>query len=150
VLAAHDDPFSLRRFELAQEAGESYRHAVSELRAGRKRTHWIWYVFPQLAGLGRSATAQRYAISGLQEAQAYLLHPLLGTRLRECASILDQLDGPSADEILGSVDAQKLRSSMTLFARAAPQERIFDQVLEHYFGGERDPLTERLLAERGG
>jgi uncharacterized protein (DUF1810 family) len=109
----------------------------------------MWVVFPQLAGLGRSTTAQRYAISGLQEARAYLSHPLLGARLRECAGILDRLDGPSADEILGSVDAQKLRSSMTLFARAAPQERIFEQVLEHYYEGERDPLTERLLGERG-
>jgi uncharacterized protein (DUF1810 family) len=145
----HEDPFSLRRFELAQEEGAAYRHAVDELRAGRKRSHWMWFVFPQLAGLGSSATSRLYAISSLQEASAYLAHPLLGPRLRECARILAELEGADAEQVLGPVDAQKLRSSMTLFARAAPHERVFEAVLERYFGGVRDPLTESLLVAHG-
>ena len=106
----------------------------------------MWFVFPQLAGLGRSPTAKAYAISSLDEARAYLLHPVLGPRLIECARILTQLNGPTAEEIFGSVDAQKLRSSMTLFAIAAPDEAVFQDVLGQYFGGMRDVLTEELLA----
>ena len=141
-----DDPFVLRRFELAQDEHDTYARAVSELRAGRKRSHWMWFVFPQLAGLGRSPTAKPYAISSLDEARAYLLHPVLGPRLVECARILTQLSGLTAEEIFGSVDAQKLRSSMTLFAIAAPDESVFQDVLGQYFGGVRDVLTEELLA----
>jgi uncharacterized protein (DUF1810 family) len=118
---------------------------VSELRAGRKTSHWMWFVFPQIAGLGRSPAAQRYAIGSLDEAEAYLAHPVLGPRLRESARVLTELHGRSADQVFGGLDAQKLRSSMTLFAHAAPGEPLFRAVLEQYFGGEEDPATlERL------
>ena len=141
-----EDPFRLQRFLDAQDAGGTYDRALAELRAGRKRTHWMWFVFPQLAGLGRSPTAQAYAIGSVEEARAYLAHPLLGGRLRECANALLNLPaGTSAREILGDVDALKLRSSMTLFARAAPSEPLFAQVLDRYYGGLADEATERLL-----
>ena len=139
------DPHDLRRFVEAQDAGGTYERAVAELRAGRKTSHWMWFVFPQIAGLGRSPTAQRYAIASLDEARAYLQHPVLGPRLRECAGVLAELDGASAEEILGAIDATKLRSSMTLFARAAPNERVFGEVLDRYFGGAHDEETERRL-----
>jgi uncharacterized protein (DUF1810 family) len=140
-----NDPFELHRFVDAQDAGGTYASAVSELRDGRKLSHWMWFVFPQIAGLGRSPTAQRFAISGLPEAQAFLAHPVLGPRLVECARTLTNLPGTDAVTILGPVDAQKLRSSMTLFARTAPQERVFQRVLERYFGGESDPATTSRL-----
>ena len=118
---------------------------LDELRAGRKTSHWMWFVFPQIAGLGRSPTAQRYAIASLGEAEAYAAHPVLGARLRECARVLTQLEGRSAEQVFGGIDAMKLRSSMTLFARAAPDEPLFRAVLEQYFGDEEDPATlERL------
>jgi uncharacterized protein (DUF1810 family) len=133
----------LDRFVDAQE--RVYDDALSELRAGRKTSHWMWFVFPQIAGLGRSPTAQRYAIASLGEAEAYVAHPVLGERLRECARILTELEDRSAEEVFGGLDALKLRSSMTLFARAAPDEPLFRAVLERYFGGEEDPATvERL------
>jgi uncharacterized protein (DUF1810 family) len=135
----------LRRFELAQDEHDTYARAVSELRAGRKRSHWMWFVFPQVAGLGRSPMSKHYAIASLEEARAYLLHPVLGPRLVECALLLTQLSGLTAEEIFGSVDAQKLRSSMTLFALAAPDESVFQDVLSQYFGGVKDALTEELL-----
>jgi uncharacterized protein (DUF1810 family) len=134
------DPYRLERFVAAQDDG-SYRDAVAELRAGRKTSHWMWFIFPQVAGLGRSAVAQHFAISSVDEAQAYLRHPVLGPRLRECAQILAGLDGKSADQILGSVDAMKLRSSMTLFMTATPDEPVFREVLDKYFGGAADQLT---------
>jgi uncharacterized protein (DUF1810 family) len=138
-----DDPYDLRRFEDAQ-AG-TYDAAVRELRAGRKTSHWMWFVFPQIAGLGRSPIAQRYAIGSLAEAEAYLAHPVLGPRLLECATILTGLDGTSAPAVFGDVDALKLRSSMTLFKRAAPDQPVFAAVLEQYFGGGEDQATlERL------
>src|SRR4051794_1332918 len=137
------DPHDLRRFVLAQEG--VYDAAASELRAGRKTSHWMWFVFPQIAGLGRSAMAQRYAIASLAEAEAYLAHPVLGPRLRECARILTELGGTSAEAVFGSVDAQKLRSSMTLFARAAPDEPLFGEVLARYFDGVADPATLQRL-----
>jgi uncharacterized protein (DUF1810 family) len=137
------DPHDLGRFERAQRS--TYASAVEELRAGRKRSHWMWFVFPQIAGLGRSATAREFAISSLAEARAYLAHPVLGPRLRESAGILAELSGRSADEVLGPIDAMKLRSSMTLFARAAPEEPVFAQVLDRYFGGVADEQTDARL-----
>jgi uncharacterized protein (DUF1810 family) len=129
-----------------QDAGGAYASVVSELRDGRKLSHWMWFIFPQIAGLGRSPTAQRFAISGMPEAQAFRAHPVLGPRLVECARILANLPGTDAATILGPVDAQKLRSSMTLFARTAPQERVFQEVLDRYFGGESDPATTSRLS----
>jgi len=142
---ATPDPFELGRFVAAQDAGGSYQHAVAELRGGRKTSHWMWYVFPQIAGLGQSPTSRRYAISSIDEARAYLAHPLLGPRLRDCAEILTGLSGRTAEQIFGGIDAMKLRSSMTLFRHAAPTEPAFGQVLATYFGGVGDPMTERLI-----
>ena len=142
---ARPDPFDLARFVRAQEEGATYERALGELREGRKRSHWMWFVFPQLAGLGASAMSQTYAISSLAEARAYLAHPVLGARLRACASELCQVRAASAEDVLGGVDALKLRSSMTLFARAAPEERVFTQVLDRWFGGEADARTEEAL-----
>ena len=136
-----DDPYRLERFVQAQDTGGTFQRAVAELRAGRKVTHWMWFVFPQVEGLGLSAMSQRYAISGLAEARAYLQHPVLGTRLVECATVLAATDGKSAAEILGAVDAMKLRSSMTLFAAAAPDQPAFSAVLTKYFGGAPDEAT---------
>ena len=141
-----NDPFDLGRFVAAQDQGGTYQAAVSELRAGRKRSHWMWFVFPQIAGLGHSATSRRFAISSLAEAQAYLAHPILGPRLSECARTLAGLKGSTAQEIFGAVDAAKLRSSMTLFARADSANPLFAQVLDDYFGGRADEATDRLLA----
>jgi uncharacterized protein (DUF1810 family) len=139
-----DDPHELERFLAAQDGG-TYARAVAELRAGRKTSHWMWFVFPQITGLGRSPTAQRYAISSLEEARAYLAHPVLGARLRESAQLLTEQPGRSAPEIFGGIDAMKLRSSMTLFGRADPGDPVFARVLELYFAGEPDAATERLL-----
>ncbi len=137
------DPFHLERFTAAQHA--SYEDATAELRRGRKTSHWMWYVFPQIAGLGSSETSRRYAIGSLAEARAYLAHPVLGRRLVECASILLGQSGRTAKQIFGGIDAQKLRSSMTLFRQADPDQQVFAQVLEHYFGGAADPATEERL-----
>jgi uncharacterized protein (DUF1810 family) len=141
-----EDPHRLQRFVAAQDASATSDAAVSELRTGRKRTHWMWFVFPQIAGLGRSPTARTYAISSLDEAEAYLAHPLLGRRLRDCAGILTQRHGDTAQDIFGGIDAIKLRSSMTLFAHADPHEPLFRRVLDAYFDGEPDEATERLLS----
>lgn len=133
------DAFDLSRF-LAAQAG-SYASALAEIRAGAKRSHWMWYVFPQIAGLGHSAMARRYAIASLDEARAYLAHPVLGARLRECVAALDDLDGVSAETVFGPVDAMKLRSSLTLFeAAGAP----FGSTIERWFG-TRDERTLALL-----
>ena len=137
------DPFDLERFVEAQ--AHSYDQALGELRAGRKRSHWMWFVFPQIAGLGRSPTAQRYAISGLEEARAYLEHPVLGSRLLECCRALQDLPQPDPEAVLGAVDALKLRSSVTLFARARPHEPLFAGVLARWYGGGSDEATERIL-----
>jgi uncharacterized protein (DUF1810 family) len=144
-----NDPYRLNRFLSAQDRGDTYAAAVAELRAGRKVSHWMWFVFPQIAGLGRSPMALEFAISSLAEARAYLAHPVLGARLVECARILRDLDGRSAQEILGGIDAMKLGSSMTLFARAAPDDPLFAEVLDKYFGGVSDEATERLLRAGG-
>lgn len=139
------DPDRLQRFVDAQNEGNTYERALAELRAGRKRSHWIWFVFPQIAGLGRSPTAVAYAISSLSEASAYLAHPVLGPRLLQCTRALTQIAAASAGEILGDIDAMKLRSSMTLFAHAAPHEPLFQQVLDRYFDGVADAATEQRL-----
>jgi uncharacterized protein (DUF1810 family) len=139
------DPFGLGRFTDAQDSGGTYARALAELRAGRKTSHWMWFVFPQIAGLGRSPAAQHYAIASLDEAVAYLAHPVLGARLRECARALTELGTSDADAVLGGIDAMKLRSSMTLFARAAPDEPLFRQVLDQYFGGAEDEATVARL-----
>ena len=138
------DPFDLERFVRAQDGGV-YDQALRELRAGDKRGHWMWFVLPQIAGLGRSPMAQRYAVSGLEEARAYVAHPVLGPRLVECAQALLELSGRDPVRVLGSTDAMKLRSSMTLFEAAAPDERVFAEVLERYFGGVRDDATTARL-----
>jgi uncharacterized protein (DUF1810 family) len=139
------DPFSLSRFERAQDEGRTYERAVTELRAGRKASHWMWFIFPQVAGLGQSSMSRTYAISSLAEARAYLEHPVLGPRLIEATRILTERAGLSAEDILGATDAMKLRSSMTLFAHAAPEHPLFRQVLAHYFGGVADAATESRL-----
>jgi uncharacterized protein (DUF1810 family) len=136
---------SLDRFVVAQERDRTYERALAELREGRKRTHWMWFVFPQLAGLGQSATARAFAIGSLAEAADYLREPLLGARLRECADAIAAHEGASASEILGVLDAMKLRSSMTLFALAAEDPTPFEAVLARYFAGELDPVTLELL-----
>ena len=143
------DPFGLQRFVAAQDQGGTYDAAVAELRAGRKRSHWMWFVFPQIAGLGQSPISRRYAISSLAEAQAYLDHPTLGPRLIECARTVRDLQAPSAEDIFGGIDAMKLRSSMTLFARVDPTNPVFREVLEAYFEGVPDGVTERLVASGG-
>ena len=142
----------LGRFVSAQDAGGTYAQALAELRAGRKTSHWMWFVFPQLAGLGRSSTARHYALRDLDEARAYLAHPVLGPRLRECTTAL--LDGGQTDPVavLGSTDALKLRSSATLFARAGartPDEALFTAVLQRFYDAEPDAATTRLLDSTG-
>ena len=139
--AGASDPYHLERFVTAQDAGGTYQLALAELRAGRKTSHWMWFIFPQVAGLGLSSMAQRYAISGLPEARAYLGHPVLGPRLRACAGAVAAVGDSTADRILGPVDAMKLRSSMTLFAAAAPEEPSFAEVLARYFDGQPDQAT---------
>jgi uncharacterized protein (DUF1810 family) len=140
-----NDPHDLQRFVAAQDERGTYEAAVAELRSGRKLSHWMWFVFPQIAGLGRSPLSRRYAISSLAEARAYLAHPVLGARLIECAEILGELRGSSAEQIFGGMDAMKLRSSMTLFARAGAANPVFRRVLDAYFAGVPDEVTERLL-----
>jgi uncharacterized protein (DUF1810 family) len=140
-----DDPYDLERFVDAQDQGGTYDHALEELRHGRKTGHWMWFVFPQIAGLGQSPTSRWFAISSLEEARAYLRHRVLGPRLIECACIVAETEGRTAEEIFGAVDALKLRSSMTLFLRAAPSEAVFGQVLGRYFDALADPATDRLL-----
>ena len=136
----------LDRFVLAQEDAGTYERAVMELRAGRKRSHWMWFVFPQVAGLGASAMSRRYAIASIDEARAYLEHPVLGTRLLECARIVSELQVTSAQDVFGAVDTLKLHSSMTLFARAAQDDQTpCHDVLARYFDGARDAATERIL-----
>lgn len=140
-MAVNDD---LERFLVAQSG--VYEGVLGELRSGRKTGHWIWYIFPQLIGLGRSETSRFYAITSLVEARAYLAHPVLGGRLRECGECVLAIPERSAVEIFGSLDAAKVRSCMTLFQRAAPHDPIFGRVLDRYFDGVPDPLTEALLA----
>ncbi len=140
-----DDHYQLNRFVAAQ--ADTYERALKELRAGSKRSHWMWFIFPQIAGLGHSEMARRYAISGDEEANAYLRHPLLGPRLETCAATLLQWSNRSALDIMGSPDDMKLRSSMTLFAAVAPERQVFTQVLEAFFQGVQDQRTLRLMAD---
>lgn len=138
-----DDPFDLTRFARAQEP--VYETALAELRSGEKRSHWIWYIFPQFAGLGRSPTAERYAIRSRAEAEAYARHPLLGARLRECTAAVNAVEGRSAQEIFSTPDWMKFRSSMTLFAHTAEPGEMFAAALAKYYGGEECTETLRLL-----
>jgi uncharacterized protein (DUF1810 family) len=139
------DPHDLDRFVRAQARGSTYDAALAELRAGHKHSHWMWFVFPQIAGLGQSPTSRMYAIASLQEARAYLAHPVLGARLLECAQTLLGLQSVSAEQVFGGIDAIKLRSSMTLFMRAQPSQQLFADVLERYFDGRPDAATDQLL-----
>jgi uncharacterized protein (DUF1810 family) len=143
-----DDPHNLDRFVRAQR--NDFDQALSEITSGKKRTHWMWYIFPQLDGLAFSSTAKRYAIKSIGEAKAYLDHPTLGPRLLECAEAAMRVDGRSATEIFGSPDDLKLRSCATLFACVSPRGSVFERLLEKYYGGERDRKTLRLLEEPGG
>jgi uncharacterized protein (DUF1810 family) len=138
-----DDPYDLRRFVDAQR--EIYTRVRAELSAGRKTSHWMWFIFPQIAGLGHSFMAERYAISSLDEAQAYLAHAVLGTRLEECTQLVNAAEGKSLRDIFGSPDDLKFRSSMTLFTHAALEQSVFREALDKYCNGEEDPLTLRLL-----
>jgi uncharacterized protein (DUF1810 family) len=144
-MSAFPDRYDLRRFVDAQEP--VYGEVLGELRSGRKRSHWIWFVFPQLRGLGRSPTAQRFGISSLGEARAYLQHDVLGPRLHECARLVARIDGSSADDIFGWPDNLKVRSSMTLFAHATDDNADFRAVLDKFYAGEEDPATVELLSE---
>ena len=138
------DPYDLTRFVQAQE--RDYEQAISEIRSGRKQSHWMWYIFPQFDGLGFSTTSRHYAIKSIGEAEAYLRDPVLGPRLLECARATLALREQSASEVFGSPDDMKLRSCATLFASVSPAGSIFEQLLDKYFGGERDDKTLRLLA----
>jgi uncharacterized protein (DUF1810 family) len=140
-----NDPYDLQRFVAAQDAGGTYERAIAELRRGRKQSHWMWFIFPQVAGLGQSPTSKRFSISSLDEARSYLEHPVLGPRLAESAHVLLAGQSTDADDIFARLDAQKLRSSMTLFLRAAPDDTVFGQVLGQFFGGKADPATDRIL-----
>ena len=133
------DPYNLKRFVLAQDT--IYPQVVSELRSGMKTSHWMWFIFPQIRGLGRSPVSIEYAISSCEEAAAYLHHPVLGPRLKECARLVLDVEGRSAQEIFGSPDDMKFRSSMTLFAKVSPDDDIFARALQQYFGGAPDQLT---------
>lgn len=134
-----DDPYNLQRFVNAQDP--VFKQVCAELQSGRKRGHWMWFIFPQIAGLGHSATAQRFAIASLEEARAYLQHRILSTRLSRCTQIVNFLEGATAEQIFGHVDCLKFRSSMTLFSRASSGDDIFDYALQRYFDGEPDDLT---------
>ncbi len=148
MTTALPDPYDLQRFLEAQAA--SYHQAFAELRAGRKRTHWVWYILPQIHGLGSSPMSVRYAIRSRAEARAYLEHPILGARLRQCVAAVNAPEGISAVEIFGTVDAAKFRSCCTLFAEVAGPEPVFAEALNRYFAGQPDPATLAILAARRG
>ncbi|HEV8123561.1 MAG TPA: DUF1810 domain-containing protein [Gemmatimonadales bacterium] len=141
------DPHDLSRFIRAQT--DDYEHALSEIASGRKRTHWMWYIFPQLDGLATSATSKLFAIKGIEEAKAYLAHPVLGPRLLECAEAVVAIEGRSAREIFGNPDDLKLKSSATLFAAVLPPESVFERLLAKYYDGLRDDKTLQLLRQPG-
>lgn len=147
-----NDPYDLERFVSAQDSGAggggTFGQAMAELQLGSKTGHWMWFIFPQLAGLGQSPTSRKYAITSLAEARAYLEHEVLGPRLLECSLTLTNHAGSTAEEILGEIDARKLHSSMTLFLRAAPGETVFKTVLAQFFDGQPDEATDAILAKR--
>jgi len=138
-----DDPYDLARFVDAQ--APVYAQALDEIRSGRKKTHWMWFIFPQIAGLGHSAMAMKYAVGSLDEARAYLEHPVLGPRLLACARAAVGVEGKSADDVFGSPDDMKLRSSATLFAASPNADPVFEQLLARYFGGTPDEKTLQIL-----
>lgn len=138
------DIHNLQRFILAQD--QVYPAVLAELNAGQKQTHWMWFVFPQIQGLGKSATARRYSIASKEEARAYLEHPVLGSRLQECARIISQFKGRTAEQIFGGIDALKLHSSMTLFALTSKEPTLFNDILNKYFDGKPDQATIGLLS----
>ena len=138
-----NDPFNLSRFLEAQDS--VFVDVLYELRAGRKRTHWMWFVFPQIRGLGRSPMSEIFAISSLQEAKAYLAHPILGPRLKECTQLVNAVEGHSISQIFGNPDDMKFRSCMTLFAQATGDNKIFQDALQKHFGGKPDPMTIELI-----
>jgi uncharacterized protein (DUF1810 family) len=140
-----DDPYDLTRFVRAQ--ARDYEQAIAEIRSGRKRSHWMWYIFPQYDGLGLSATSKQYAIKSVAEAEAFLRHPVLGSRLLESAQAALGLEGRSAFEVFGSPDDMKLRSCATLFAKISPAGSVFEQLLDQYFDGTPDDKTLRLLGQ---
>jgi uncharacterized protein (DUF1810 family) len=142
-IVAGDD---LERFVTAQEL--VYRQVLAELRRGRKTSHWMWFIFPQIAGLGQSPTSVRYAVQSIEEARAYLAHPLLGPRLLECTRLVDALMDRTPEDVFGPIDAKKMRSCMTLFHRAGPAEPLFRQVLDAWFGGMPDDKTDMFLQEK--
>jgi uncharacterized protein (DUF1810 family) len=142
------DEFDLDRFVLAQET--TYARVLTELTRGLKTSHWMWFIFPQVAGLGLSEMSRQYAIGSIEEAQAYLAHPLLGARYRECVAALQDLVGTTAEGVFGSVDAAKLRSSLTLFAEAAPRDSLFEAALQRWFEGDKDERTIDILRQLGG
>jgi uncharacterized protein (DUF1810 family) len=140
-----DDPYDLKRFLEAQ--ADNYEQALAEIRSGAKRSHWMWYIFPQLDGLAFSSTSKHFAIKSLDEARAYLDHPILGPRLQDCAEVALGVEGRTATEIFGSPDDLKLRSCATLFATVSPPGSVFERLLARYYGGQRDEKTLRLFAE---
>jgi uncharacterized protein (DUF1810 family) len=142
-MSGSSDPFDLERFVRAQ--ARTYEAALAEIRSGRKRSHWMWYVFPQVAGLGVSETSRHYAIGSCAEARTYLAHPVLGPRLVECVEAVLKVQGRSAREIFGSPDDRKLRSCATLFAQVSPPGSVFERLLEKYYEGEQDARTQELL-----
>ncbi len=144
-MADTNDPFNLKRFLDAQR--DDYATALAELTAGKKTSHWMWYIFPQIEGLGFSSMSRRYAIRSIEEARAYLAHPVLGTRLLECARAVLGVEGRTALEVLGSPDDAKLRSCATLFAYVSPPGNVFQQILDRYYQGKSDDQTLRLLNE---
>ena len=139
MVESHTDPYNLQRFVDAQE--QIIDRVITELRAGRKRSHWMWFIFPQIRGLGHSPMAMEFAISSREEASAYLRHPILGPRLRECSRLVNLIAGRSAEQVFGYPDDLKFRSSMTLFAHSTPDNKVFIEALEKYFDGQPDPLT---------
>jgi len=143
-----EDKYKLTRFLDAQN--QVYLNALSEIRKGKKQTHWMWFIFPQLKGLGRSSTADYYGITGLEEASAYLQHPVLGKHLVQIASALLELQGKTASDIFGSPDDMKLQSSMTLFSQVENADPVFQKVLDKYFSGNPDELTLKLLKQLAG
>ncbi len=140
-----DDPYDLERFVIAQNDNGTFERALSELRQGHKKCHWMWFIFPQFKGLGQSSESRYFAIASIDEARAYVAHALLGPRLLKCAEAISSDDSPTAEEIFGGIDVKKLRSSLTLFMHAVPDEPIFAQLLQKHFSGIADSATEGLI-----